>query len=301
MLVVYDEFIDYTEHPDRETRISVNKSVFTAFMQNQEIYSSALQNICADRLKSSIRRGYNSPLHKSLIRSDIPKKVIDDLTITVEDNIDIYQKFLKIKAKLLNLSKLHGVDVYAYLPSEKKYKVDELKDLILQVYNKFDNSFGEIVLDIFERNHIDLTTREGKIAGFCYPWYNGKSAFVSLSYIGFFRDISPFIHEIGHGIHDCLASSEQSYLNFYPSHLMCETGSIFGELLLMDFFLESTESTQQKIILLTNLLTMGGSKQIFLFGWFFWFEQSLNDANEKGENLDCNAFSKYWCAARDKV
>lgn len=300
-LILYNEFIDYTEHPDRETRISVNKSVYTALMQDKEIYSSALRNICADRLKTSNRRGYDSPLHQSLIYSDITKEIIDNLMITVEDNIDIYQKFLKIKTRLLNLSKLDGVDIFAYLPSEKNFTWDELKELNLQVYNKFDSSFGEIVHDMIERNHIDLTTKEGKIAGYCYPWFNGKSAFISLSYTGLFRDIVPLIHEIGHGIHDCLASREQSYLNFYPSHLVCETGSIFGELLLTDFLLETTESTQQKITLLTNLLNMGGSIQIFLMSRWFWFEQSLYDAIEKGEYMDSNTISKYWCAARDKI
>ena len=300
-IISFSEFPPLIKHPDRETRISVYKSVCGLLEKEEEIYSSALRNICGDWVKNTNRRRYDSPIHQSLIDNDTTKEIIDNLMKTIENNIGIYQKFLKIKTKLLNLPKLDGVDILAYLPSEKKYTWDETKKINLQVYNKFDKSFGEIVRDIFERNHIDASTREGKTGGaYCSPWYNGKSAFILTSFKGLLSDAMPLTHELGHGIHSYLASREQTFLNYMPGMIVAETASTFGELLLTDYILETTESTNEKITLLTNLLDWAGIA-IFHVSAGMWFEQSLYDAIEKGEYLDGKTISKYWCAARDKI
>ena len=300
-IISFSEVFPLIRHPDRETRISVYKSVFGLLGKEEEIYSSALRNICGDWVKNTNRRRYDSPIHQSLIDNDTTQEIINNLMKTIDNNIGIYQKFLKIKTKLLNLPKLGGVDILAYLPSEKKYTWDETKKINLQVYNKFDKSFGEIVLDIFERNHIDASAREGKIGGiYCSPWYSGKSAFILISFKGLLGDIMFLTHELGHGIHYYLASREQTFLNYGTGNTVAETASIFGELLLTDHLLETTESTNEKIMLLTNQLNVAGIK-IFQMSAWMWFEQNLYDAIQKGEFLDGKTISKYWCAARDKI
>ena len=300
-IISFSEFFPLKQHPDRETRISVYKSVCGVLMKEEEIYSSALRNICGDWVKTVKRRDYDSPIHQSLIDNDTTQEIIDNLMKTIDNNIDIYQKFLKIKTKLLNLPKLGGVDIWAYLPSEKKYSWDEIKKITLQIYSKFDKSFGEIISDIFERNHIDASTREGKTGRiYCFPWYNGKSAFILTSFKGLLSDVMALTHELGHGIHSYLASREQTFLNYMPGMTVAETASKFGELLLTDHLLETTESTTEKITLLANQLNWAGMA-IFRFSAGMWFEQNLYDAIEKGEFLDGKTISKYWCAARDKI
>ncbi len=300
-IISISELLPLIQHPERDTRMSVYKSVCGGLMKEEEIYSSALRNICGDWVKTTNRRRYDSPIHQSLIYNDTTQEIIDNLMKTVENNIGIYQKFLKIKTKLLNLPKLGGIDIWAYLPSEKKYTWDETKKINLQIYSKFDKSFGEIVRDIFERNHIDASTREGK-AGmiYCSQWYNGKSAFISTSFTGLLGDIIPLTHELGHGIHFYLASQQQTFLNFMPGMTVAETASTFGELLLADYLLETTESTTEKITLLTNQVNWAGIV-IFQLSARMWFEQNLYDAIEKGEYLDGKTISKYWCAARDRI
>jgi len=299
--ISFSEFFPLIQHPDRETRMSVYKSVCGGLRKEEEIYSSALRNICGDWVKTAKRRDYDSPIHQSLIDNDTTQEIIDNLMKTVDNNIGIYQKFLKIKTKLLNLPKLGGVDILAFLPSEKKYTWDETKKINLQVYNKFDKSFGEIVRDIFERNHVDASTRVGKRNGaYCSAWYNGRSVFILTSFKGLLSDVKLLTHELGHGIHFYLSSREQSFLNYMPGMTVAETASTFGELLLTDYLLETAESTNEKVTLLTNLLNWAGVA-IFQVSARMWFEQSLYDAIEKGEYLDGNTISKYWCAARDKI
>jgi len=288
-------------HPNRETRISATKSVFSSIEKEIEIYASALRNISGDWVKITNHRGYKNPIHHSLIRNDTSQVIINNLMKIIEENVSIYQRFLKIKAKLLNLPKLGGIDTWAYLPYKKKYTWNEAKRLLLQIYDSIDKSFGDIIRDLFNKNYIDASTREGKLgAGYCFPWYNGKSAFILLSFKGLLIDICTLAHEFGHGVHYYLSSKEQTFLNYMPGPTIDEIGGTFGELLMFDQLRKTNESTDEKIILLTNQLTAGGGG-IFFASACMWFEQSLYDAIEKGEYLDGNTISKYWCAARDRI
>jgi oligoendopeptidase F len=114
------------------------------------------------------------------------------------------------------------------------------------------------------------------------------------------NEVLPLAHELGHGIHSYLSSRQQSFLNYHAGALVTESASIFGELLLTKHLLKFTESTTDKITILTNELT-GTGNVLFSVSARMWFEQSLYGAIEKGEFLDGNTISKYYCIARDKI
>jgi len=299
--ILRSEVFPLLQHPDRKTRMSVSKSVYTLLSKDEEIYSSAFRNVCGNWVKNMKRRKYVNHIQQSLIDNDISQEIIDNLMKTVEDNINLYQKFCTVKAKIFNLPKLTGVDQRAYFPSEKKYTWDEIKKITHQTYENFDIKFGEIVSDMFKRNHIDASTREGKTDFvYCNHWYRGKSAFILTRFSGLSSDIGPLTHELGHAIHYYLASREQKYLNFMPGSVIAETASMFGVLLLIDHLLEKSEPNTEKIALLTNHLN-GAGFAIFNFSARMWFEQIIYDAIEKGVYLDGRTISNYWCTARDKI
>lgn len=287
-------------HPDWETRASVYKSVLGLIGKDNDVISSALRNICGDWMNIVNRRKFNSPIHPSFIDFNTTQIIIDNLMKTVENKIHIFRRFLKIKAKLLNLTKLHEVDLIR-LPFKKKITWKEVKELIIQIFSNFDEEFGELVSETFDRNHIDACTREGKIGGaYCSPWYNGKTVFILAPFKDLFNEVFSLVHELGHGIHFLLSSRNQTFINYLTGPLVAETASIFGVLLLTEHLLKSPESTDNKITILANELTVTGYV-LFEVGARMWFEQSLYNAIEKGEFLDGNTISKYWCVARDRI
>ncbi len=77
--VSFSEVFSLFRHPNRETRISVYKSVSGLLGQDEEIYSSALRNICGDWVKNTNHRHYDSPIHQSLIDNDTTQEIIDNL------------------------------------------------------------------------------------------------------------------------------------------------------------------------------------------------------------------------------
>ncbi|MFX1287519.1 MAG: M3 family oligoendopeptidase [Promethearchaeota archaeon] len=299
----YGEANSLITHPDRATRISTNKSIYGLLGKDQEIFSTALRNICSDWMKITKRRNYDSPMHQSLIFNDTTQIIIDNLMRIIEENVEVYQRYLRLKARVMKLPKLTCADVRAPLeaPSMKKRSWDDAKALMLETYGNVDNDFKNYVKDMFDRNHIDAAVRKGKRNGaYCASWFNGKTAFILQSFTGALNEIYTLAHELGHAIHDYFASNSQTFFNLHPGYTVAETASTFGELLLTDLLLTQAESKEEKRAILAHVLDDTGQAAFQVSGRLF-FEQSLYDAIENGENLDGPTISKYWCAGRDKI
>ncbi len=291
-------------HPDRKTRTSVNKGIYGLLGKQNEIFSSALRNVCGDWLKTSKRRKFDNAMHQSLIDSDLEQSIIDNLMKTIENNVGLYRRYLNYKATLMNLPKLGCEDVVAPLSDSpnKKIEWDSAKELILQAYGNVDKEFKKIVEDMYEKSHIDASPRYGKRNGaFCSTWYKGRSAFILTSYNEDMNSIYTLAHELGHAIHDYYNTKNNTNLNTDISMVVAETASIFGELLMTDLFLnEKSISNSEKRSILAHVLD-GAGMATFQVSARVWFEQSLYDSIENGVHLDGETISKLWCEARNRI
>ncbi|MFW9770900.1 MAG: M3 family metallopeptidase [Candidatus Thorarchaeota archaeon] len=302
-ILSYNDANSLLSHPDRDTRISAQRSIYSKLGKDEYIFSTALRNICGDWMKIVNRRKYDNALHDSLITNDTSQEIIENLMKTIEKNANVYRRYMKLKAKLLKLPKLNYADVLAPLleAPEKKYSWQETKNLVIEAYNKFDEEFAGYVRDMFNMNHIDASTRDGKRNGaYCTSWFNGKSAFILMNYTGQLREIFTLAHELGHAIHDYLAMKAQTYFNIHPGYTVAECASIFGELLLTDLLLEKSESDVIKRTILANVLDEAGMA-VFQVSARYWFEQNLYDAIKKNEYLDGQTIAKHWVAGRDMI
>jgi oligoendopeptidase F len=293
-------------HPDRATRESVNRSIHGLLEKDGEIFSSALRNICNDWQNVCEGRKYNSAMHASLITNDIDEKTINNLLKTIETHTQLYQRYLKLKAKLLGLPKLGCHDIVAPLPdaSNVKYDYEKANALVIEAYNRFDPEFATAAKELIAQHHIDSSPRFGKQAGaFCSSWTNGKSSFIFQSFNETLSDIYTFVHEMGHAIHDYYIHKSQTILNgsekYFPA-IVAETASIFGELLLTDLLLKEAQSDKEKREVLCRVLD-GAGNITFRVTARCLFEKDLYDAIKRGEFLDYETISKHWTTQRNKI
>jgi oligoendopeptidase F len=305
-VVPFTEAYGLFSSPDRATRESAYRSINNLLEKDGEIFSSALRNICNDWLNICERRKYGSAITASLITNDIDEKTINNLLKTVDEHAGLYQRYLKLKAKLMGLPKLGGHDVWAPLPGaiKVKYDYEQAENLVIEAYGRFDEEFSSIAREMIARNHVDSSPRYGKTAGaFCYSWTNGKSAFILQGFNETLADVYAFAHEMGHAIHDYYIHRNQTILNgtdkYFPM-IVAETASTFGELLLTDHLLNNAKSDREKTEVLCSVLD-GAGGSTFKSAVRCQFEQRLYDAIKHGEFLDYETISKYWTAARDKV
>ena len=113
-------------------------------------------------------------------------------------------------------------------------------------------------------------------------------------------DIYTVTHELGHAIHDYLASNNQTILNLHPGYTTAECASIFGELLMTDLLLKTSDSNEMKKAILAHVLDEAGMA-VFQVSARYWFEENLYNAIENDEYLDGQTISKYWMKGREKI
>ncbi len=299
----YGEIISFYQHHDRTLRKQANQVVYHDLSKDHIVWSSAIRAICSDHLHMCEWRKYPTPMTQSLIANDIDQGAIDALMRTMMKNVDLYRRYLRLKAKLMNLPKLGNWDVIAPLPSapSKVYDWDESRKLIVSAYSRFDRQFGEYVDEMYQKRHIDGEVRKGKESGaFCSTWLAGKSAFIMQSFNGTINDVYTQAHELGHGVHAYLGSRAQKPSNYEIGSCIAECGSIFGELLLTDCLLQAAKSDAERQAVLATIMDEFGMAAFQVTARYF-FERSMYDSVQAGKFLDGETVSDLWVAARDSV
>lgn len=299
----YGEANGLLPNPDRATRESANKSIYGLLGKDGEVFAAALRSICNDWVTVSKRRKYASPMESSLISNDTEQGIVGNLLKTIEEGAGAYRRYLKLKAKLMDLPVIGNHDILAPLPDspELKFTFQEAQNLLTKAYSRFDPQYATAVKEMFLKRRIDATPRFGKRNGaFCAGYYNGKSAFILQSFNGALSDVFTLAHELGHATHDWYASRSQTLLNMNVPSSVAETASIFGELLVTDLLLDGAKSDTERRALLCMVLDEAGMTA-FQVTARVWFEQALYASIEQGEFLDYKTICSHWTKSRDRI
>jgi oligoendopeptidase F len=242
-------------------------------------------------------------MEPSLSANDTEEAIVGNLLAAMEGGAGTYRRYLKLKAKLMNLPVLGNHDIVAPLPdsAESKFAFEEAQKLILNAYSRFDPDYANAVKEMFEKKRIDATPRFGKRNGaFCASWYRGKSAFILQSFNGTLSDVFTLAHELGHATHDYYMSRSRTLMNTSVPSSVAETASIFGELLLTDLLLGEAKSDAQRKAVLCLVLDEAGMTA-FQVTARVWFEQALYKSIQTGKYLDYPTICRHWTEARDRI
>jgi oligoendopeptidase F len=299
----YGEIIGLYQSHNRDLRKRANQVVYEDLGKDEIVWASAIRAVCEDHVQMCELRKYPAPMTQSLIANDVDQQTIDSLMSVIKKNVTLYQRYLRLKAKLMGLGKLANYDVVAPLPKASKmsYGWKEARKEAVDAYVGFDKEIGGWVEEMFEKRHIDGEVRKGKSSGaFCSSWFAGKSAYILQSFNGKMGDVYTQIHELGHAVHAYLGSRAQKPSNYEIGSCIAETGSVFGELLLTERLLSMAKTKEEKQAILANVLDEFGMGAFQVSARVF-FEQSMYDAIKRGDFLDGETVAKLWVAARDMI
>ena len=227
-------------------------------------------------------RSYENPIAIRNLNNNIPDESINALLNTCKKNIGILQDYFKLKAKIVGMDKLRRYDVYAPLKDvSKDYKFDESKDIVLRVFKDFDQDFHDYAKEMFDKNHVHSDIQKGKRSGaFCLSVLPEVDPYVLLNFVGKYNDVTTMAHELGHAVHDMLASGKTLF-DFHSPIPLAETASIFSEMLLEEKLLKDGMPKDEKIHLLATQLD-GIYASIIRQSYFTMFEIKAHEMIENG-------------------
>ncbi len=228
----------YSPNPDH--RRNAYQELYRVYGDDAPILGQMYQTVTRDWKSENLDlRKFNSAISVRNLGNDISDEVVDTLLGVSEENTRIFQRFFKMKAKVLGMDKLRRYDIYAPVAkSTKEYSYDKAVALTLESFGGFDPQLADISRRIFDAGHVDSEVRKGKRGGaFCSSADPALLPYVLLNYTGAARDVSTLAHEFGHAVHAVLADKHNVF-NFHSSLPLAETASTFGEMLLIDRLLE---------------------------------------------------------------
>ena len=280
----------------REDRQKVMEAFFTALGKYRATFGSMMNSSVQTSAFYARARNYDNSLQAALDQPNIPVSVYSRLVDGVNRNLPTFQRYLKLRKRMMGLSELHYYDLYAPLVSsvDTKYPVDVAERNILEALAPLGPEYAAGAKRAFTERWIDMYPTEGKTAG---AYSNGAAydvhPYMLLNYNGKYDDMSTLAHELGHTMQSYFSNKTQPYpLSSYPI-FVAEVASTFNEALLIDYMLKQIKDDATRLSLLGNYLeSIKGT--VFRQTQFAEFELRMHEMVEKGQPLTGDALSKLY-------
>jgi oligoendopeptidase F len=246
------ELMTLVRQADPDLRARAYQELYRVYGEDGAILGQMYQTLARDwRNENLAMRHFESPIAARNLGNDIPDEAVDALLKVARENTSVFQRFFKLKARLLGVEKLRRYDVYApVVKSDKTYAFDQAAGMVLESFTSFRPEFGKLAQRVLDQNHLDSEVRKGKQSGaFCASVVPGMTPWVKVNYQGHADDVATMAHELGHAIHSMLAE-KHSVFTFHSSLPLAETASTFGEMMLIDKLLatETDEAVRRDLL-----------------------------------------------------
>ena len=240
---------NYISSRDRETRKQAYFIVNKAFETEKNTFASLLDTIYGCRIKNSILEKYNSVLEKILFEENIDPKIIKKLIESVNNNLNLIHKYLKIKSDLLKIKDPHLYDFNVPLDSNLKikYSLEEAKEIILKALKPLGTEYIKVVKTLFN-GHIDAELNENKHQSITFSWHT----YSFMNFRGAYVDLKNMVHEIGHIVNYYLSKKKQPFIYEDSTIFVGETASIVNEILLNRYLYKNANTKEEKIFYLSK-------------------------------------------------
>lgn len=281
------ELMTNARSSDPDLRAAAYRELYRVFGESGPILGQMYQTRVRDWRNENVSlRKYANPLAARNLSNDIPDDVVDTLLDLAHKNASIFQRFFKVKARLLGMERLRRCDIYAPVSKSKKtYAFDDAANMVLDSFNQFDPKFAALAKRVFDKQHLDSEVRKGKRGGaFCWTVTPDLTPWVQVNYQGQADDAATLAHELGHAIHSMLAE-HHSIFSQQASLPLAETASTFGEMMLIEQLLANeTDPAVRRDILFRQVDDSYAT--ILRQSYFAMFEKQAHEMIQNNASVD---------------
>jgi oligoendopeptidase F len=248
-----EEALTQLREPDREVRHRASGAITVALGGDIRTRGYIFNVILQEKAIDDRLRKFPSWISSRNLANETSDEAVRALVEAVTGRYDICVRYYRVKKKLLGVGDLHEWDRYAPLQeASRDVSWEEAKEVVLGSYHRFSTRAGALVQDFFKDGWIDAPVVAGKAGNaYCMPVTPKHHPYVMLNFTGKLRDVTVLAHELGHGLHDRLAS-KQHIFDFHPPLTLAETASVFGEALTFDAIMANEKDPKVRLALLCS-------------------------------------------------
>jgi oligoendopeptidase F len=281
------EVMVYVREADPEIRKAAYQEMYRVYGQDAPVLGQIYQTLVQDWRNEQVDlRHYSDPIAARNLANDIPDPVVDTLLEVCQRNAAIYQRYYRLKARLLGMPRLRRYDIYAPVAkADKTFSFERAVEMVLDSFSRFDPRMAKLALRVLDDKHLDSEVRKGKRSGaFCNTVTPDLTPWVLLSYQGRADDAATMAHELGHAIHSMLAEGHSAFTQ-QASLPLAETASTFGEMMLIDLLLEQEDDPAVRRDLLFRQVD-DSYATVMRQAFFALFERKAHAMIQQGASVD---------------
>jgi oligoendopeptidase F len=251
--VALDQALNLLRESDREVRRKASGAVTEALRGDIRTRGYIFNVILQEKSIDDRVRRFPSWISSRNLANETSDEAVQALVDAVTSRYDVCVRYYRVKRKLLNVGELHEWDRYAPISeTTRNLTWDEARELVLGSYVRFSPRAGKMIEQFFTDRWIDAPVVPGKAGGaYCMPVTPHHHPYVLMNFTGKLRDALTLAHELGHGLHDRLAS-KQHVFDYHPPLTLAETASVFGEALTFDRIMAEEKDPKVRLAMLCN-------------------------------------------------
>ena len=293
--------LNFLTDQNRENRRKATYELARVFRKNIKVFTRVHNTQAKEKEIIDRWRGMPTAQMGRHLANQVEPEVVEALrNAVVKAYPKISHRYYELKRKWLGLEIMQVWDRNAPLPMESDRLVtwDQAETIVTGAYANFDSRMSDLISPFFSKGWIDAGVKPGKAPGaFAHPTVTNVHPYIMLNYLGKPRDVMTLAHELGHGVHQVLASSQGQMLSSTPLTL-AETASVFGEMLTFQQMLDHASDKNERKVLLANKVEDMINTVVRQIA-FYDFECKLHDARKGGE-LTPSDINSLWMSVQSE-
>ncbi|HEY5596015.1 MAG TPA: M3 family oligoendopeptidase [Candidatus Bipolaricaulota bacterium] len=287
--------------PQRAVRKAASSSVTASLKQNAHVCTFIYNTLIHEKEVLDRLRGFPLPESERHLDNEVEQRTVDAMVDVCVSNYTVVADYYRLKRRLLGVKSLTHYDRYAPLSDTKtKVPFEDAQDIVTEAFGEFDPRLAQMIKPFFSKRWIDARVADGKSGGaYCAGITPDLHPYVFMNYTDTLRDVMTLAHELGHGVHDVLASKNHM-LDFHPVLPLAETASTFAEMLVFDKLLAELTTEQEKLALICSKIE-DTFATVFRQVAMFRFERQAHQARRQQGELTTEAFGQMWQATQQEM
>ncbi|TCP29738.1 oligoendopeptidase F [Scopulibacillus darangshiensis] len=293
--VTHGRYSKLMESDVRRVREDAFKAVYDTYGNFKNTFASTLSGqIKKDNFYARVRN-YKTAREAALSGNNIPEEVYDNLVNTVNDNLHLLHRYIKLRKKALGLDELHMYDLYTPLVKDVKMEVsyEEAKELVLKGLAPLGEDYINTIKEGYNSRWIDVRETKAKRSGAYSSGTYGTMPYILLNWQDNINNTFTLAHELGHSMHSYFTRENQPYPYADYSIFVAEVASTCNEALLNHYLLKETDDKKKKLYLLNHQLE-GFRGTVFRQTMFAEYEQLVHEKAAQGEALTPELLTKLY-------
>ena len=250
---VYSKILSTNRNQD-DRRLAF-EALYKSYENSKNTFAAIYRAIVQKNVASSRARNYESCLDVALENKNVPREVFLSLLEASQENVAPLKRYIELRKKALKLKEYHyydnSINIVDY---NKTFDYDTAKNMVLNSVEPLGKDYQEKLKKAISEGWLDVFETKNKRSGAYSLNIYDVHPYMLLNYQETMDDVFTLAHELGHTLHSMLSSENQPYPTADYTISVAEVASTFNERLLLDYMLENSDDSLEKIALLEQSL-----------------------------------------------